>query len=560
MQAIQAMPALADLIIHDIVKNYSAYSMPIWQPERIKHAMSLISEDIAGKLDYSNANECAKSVAKLLDVDITPLLVKHKYPVWVDVKNENMLLYVSRNSNKLVISFSEDISESTSNIEKYAERINADLVILTGRTQGYKQLEKHRVKAFVEKYDRTIYIDEKLFIKDSYPSLFDLVPENTIGICDDVETDHIGYRNDSRIFLLKAEAFKRFNVMEASIYEALKYELDLMNTKYDDGVVVCCKQHADIWSPFTFPYRFKKDENKGWMEILIYRMGYDVFKLPHNLNHTILDDTAGKTIYGFRYEGFNADGNIVNTWLYDNNKIGYKDKEPIDMRQFRILSLYHNEEQKNSIENKGYIEYVNLNNLGSKFDNSFTESRIYYENFDYLFPPEYKYAGLTTGSWNLKYVGLNPIDQLDKWPAIRQLDQNVVLCSDTEPTRKFFSERSTVLHNVFKEITLDLIKEFLQMINLETEYEDIQVPVSNQIIAKRDIVKSLFEFYQSNEILDKIQFFMNKHSLTVKDTAYGGEAYIRRSGFFAETATSLWMNQNRFTIMPQEVLKTDWYK
>ena len=106
MQVIQAMPALADLIIHYIVKNYSAYSMPIWQPERIKHAMSLISEDIAGKLDYSNANECAKSVAKLLDVDITTLLVKHKYPVWVDVENENILLHVDINSNNLVISFS----------------------------------------------------------------------------------------------------------------------------------------------------------------------------------------------------------------------------------------------------------------------------------------------------------------------------------------------------------------------------------------------------------------------------------------------------------------------
>ena len=66
----------------------------------------------------------------------------------MDVENENILLHVDRNSNNLVISFSEDISEFTSNIDKYATKINANLVILTGRTQGYKQLEKHRVKAF----------------------------------------------------------------------------------------------------------------------------------------------------------------------------------------------------------------------------------------------------------------------------------------------------------------------------------------------------------------------------------------------------------------------------
>ena len=62
MQVIQAMPALADLIIHDIVKNYSAYSMPVWQPERIKNAISLLSEDIAEKLDLTELIKLSKFV------------------------------------------------------------------------------------------------------------------------------------------------------------------------------------------------------------------------------------------------------------------------------------------------------------------------------------------------------------------------------------------------------------------------------------------------------------------------------------------------------------------
>jgi hypothetical protein len=547
------MPALADLIIHDIVKNYSAYSMPVWQPERIKHAISLISEDIAGKLDYSNANECAKSVAKLLDVDITPLLVKYKYPVWVDVENENILLQVNRNSNHLVISFSEDISESTSNIEKYAEKIDADLIILTGRTQGYKQLEKHRVKTFVEKYDRTIYIDEKLFIKESYPDLFDLVPENTIGICDDMELESLTYRNDSKIFLLKSEAFQRFQVMENSIYEALKYELDLINSKYDDSVVVCCNNNADIWSPFTFPYRFTKNENKAWMEILIYRKGYDVFTIPNTLNHTILDDTEGKMIYGFRYEGFHTAENIVHTWMYSNNITGYKDKPPIDTTKFKILSLYHKEEQLESILPRKYLQFVNLNDLQSRFDNSFTESRIYYEDFDHLFPSEYDYLGLTTGSWNLKYVGLNPIDQLHNWEAINNLDDNVILCSDSEKSSRFFKDKKSVLHEIFPSITVEQINEFIDLIGLEKI--DKEVAIANQIIAKRDILKSLFDFYQKNEILDKIAYFYNKYNFKTRNE----KMYFVRSGFFSEFATIMWVANQDFTIMPQEVLKRDWY-
>lgn len=557
MQVIQAMPALADLIIHDIVKNYSAYSMPIWQPERIKHAMSLISEDIAGKLDYSNANECAKSVAKLLDVDITPLLVKHKYPVWVDVENENILLHVDRNSNNLVISFSEDISEFTSNIDKYATKINANLVILTGRTQGYKQLEKHRVKAFAEKYDRTIYIDENLFIKDDYPNLFNLVPENYIGISDDMESESLIHRSDSKIFLLKSEAFQRFQTMDTPIYEALKYELDLMNTKYDDGIVVCCKRHSDIWSPFTFPYRFNKGENKAWMEILIYRKGYDVFKLPHTLNHTILDDrnlSKLDKVYAFRYENFVEDENIIITWMYDNNKIGYKEKDPVDMLPFKILSLYHDSNQIESIEPRGYLEFIDLNNFGSRFDNSFTESRMYYEDFDYLFPTEYKYIGLTTGSWNVKYVGLNPIDELHNWNAIRRIDENVVICSDTAKSSKFYKDSGSVMKEIFPDINSNHINEFIDLIGLQKVEKE--VGVSNQIIAKREIVKSLFEFYQQNDILYKIDQFYRKYNFETRKE----KMFKIRRGYFSELATVLWMANQDFKIMPQEVLKTDWYK
>jgi hypothetical protein len=52
---------------------------------------------------------------------------------------------------------------------------------------------------------------------------------------------------------------------------------------------------------------------------------------------------------------------------------------------------------------------------------------------------------------------------------------------------------------------------------------------------------------------------MNKYDFEVKEKAYGGDAYSRRSGFFSETATALWMVQNNFTIMPQEMLKAKWY-
>ena len=116
------MEAVADLIIRTIVNNYSAYNMPVWQPIRIKHAISLISEDIANNLDYTNANTCAKSVAKEINVDITPYLVKNKYPVWVDVQSSETF---TPEHDNVVITYidriKDEVKPAIKQIEEYAK-------------------------------------------------------------------------------------------------------------------------------------------------------------------------------------------------------------------------------------------------------------------------------------------------------------------------------------------------------------------------------------------------------------------------------------------------------
>lgn len=561
------MEQVADLIIKTIVDNYNAYGMPIWKPVNIKEAISKISEDIANSLDYSNAISCAESVAARLNVDITPFIVKHKFPLYIEPNIVDNFIYKVDGNERLIVTYIENLAPDNNRfletITEYARKTRSSFILLTDRTQGYKQLEKHRVEKFVNLYDRTIFFGDNIFIKDACPDLFDIVPTGTVGMVNDKKNETLKDRPTAKIFLIKAEAFQKFHFISPSIDEAATYENEIMDSNYDDSVIVCDKEHSLIWKPFGFPYRFKKNENKAWIEITAYRNGYEIFDLPDVYNFSILSnnkDVVKENIHIVRYESFLKDDCVINTWIYDNNIIGYKDKVPIDMMDFKVLLLYHQEKQRQSIETKGYLELIDLNNLGSKFDNSYTESRIYYEDFEYLFPANIKYCGLTTGSWNLKYVGLNPIDKLHNWNGIRKLDEKVILCSDIEPVERFFSDKKTVLHNVFNEITIDLIVEFLELINLSPPFENKYVAVSNQIIAKRDILKSLFDFYQQNEILHKIDFFMRKHSLTIKNSVYGKDTFKRRSGFFAETATSLWINKNCFTLMPQEVLRYNWYK
>lgn len=554
------MSQVADLFIHDIVANFSAYHIPIWQPKRIEHGISLLSDVISKKLDYTNPIACVKSIARELDTDITQSLVDNKFPVWVDLSTPETSIPVN---NNVVITYIENVTDDIKpiieRIESYANSISADFVILTGRTQGYLQLEKFRVKAFAELYDRTLFISTDVYVKDDCPNIFDEIPEGYVGIYDDREIGSPGHKLNSKVFLLKSEAYTRSSIITSIQELSIKDEVAIMDSDYDDNVVLCDKKDAGIWSPFTFPYRFLGDENRSWMEILIYRNGHNVFPLSKEFNHSIYDynttDRSDTKIE--RYEYVHHGENVFYTYLDDNNLIGYKDKDPVDMMPFKILSLYHDDDQLKSIQKRGYLEFFNLNNMGSRFGNSHTESRIFYEDFDYLFPEEFKYVGLTTGSWNLKYVGLNPIDQLHNWAAIRKIDDNAMICSDLFPSERFSGcrklKKKPVLRDVFPSITDEQIDEFIKLVGLEriSKY----VAVSNQIIAKRNIVKSLFDFYQSNEILDKIEFFYNKYLFETKKE----KTYKRRHGYFAETVTVLWMAAQDFITMPVETLKSDWY-
>jgi hypothetical protein len=444
-------------------------------------------------------------------------------------------------------------------------------VLLTGRTQGFLELEFARIKPYVEKYNRTIFFSIDLFIKDDCPNLFDIVPEDKIGIHDMVESlsnshpDVMKNKRD-RMFLLKSEFFRRYPMITSSITASLTAELEMIKTSCNSGVVVCSRSHSDIWEAISFPFLAIPKDHQRWIELLIYRNGHDVYYLESKYNQkvNIIDADIKFVVKNseiIQYDHNNSDNNTDYFWLYDNNLVGYRNKEPVNMGKFEVAIITHRPEQIESIIKQDYLKFFDINNINSRFDNSYTESRIFYENFDSLFSENKEYVGLVTGSWNLKYVGLNPIDQLHNWNAIRKLNDNNLICSDTEPVGRFIGDKRVVLKDVFN-ISLEQIYEFLELISLNPKglSMDKTTGVSNQIIAKRHIVKSLFDFYKENEVLDKIEFFMNKYNFSVNNTVYGGKTYERRSGFFAETATAVWIAQNNFNILPQEMLRRDWYK
>lgn len=553
---------IASDIIKAVSDNYGTH-FAHWQPNKIKTAISKLDSEIANKLDYTDANFLAQSLAKELNFDITPYIVEHKYPVWIDLIGQEDIKPKNKN---VVVTYvevmKESFDESLRKIKSYADNINADFILMKGRTQGSIELEFYRLKYYLEKYDRLLFLGTNTYLKANCDNLFEVVPKDKVGIHDKSEGlgsshSNVTSHKRKRMFLLQCDAHKRYGIMKNNVFNNLRYESELMDTTYDCSVLVCSKEHANIFKPMDFPSLHLEKECDRWVEINIYREGHDVFRLDNKYSQsTSALENIDKLIdaaHIIRYDNFTQDKNIDISWFNDNNLIGYSNKPLNDMSDFKILCLGHKEEQFNSIKDRSYLVKLNLNELKVGYKDNNSESRIYEIDFDTLFPGKEKYIGLVGASWNLKYIGLNPIDQMEKWNSLKYLNENTILCADTCLSDKFILGYRPVLKDVYPDITPDQINEFLKLVDIEPVSKESAI--SNQIIAYRSIVESLFSFYKSNDILDKIFFFLNKYEFAVRKEYMKG----RGAGYFSETVTTLWLAHQNLTTMPQEILRNDWY-
>lgn len=543
-------------IIKAIAENYN-YSFAQWQPDRIRKAIEAIDNSISPKLDYSNSDNLLSSIRSLVKEDITPYIVESNYPVWAETND----VVQKPKSKRLVITYlppdCDNFKECIESIRKYSQKINADFILLQGRTQGSLVLEKFRVKRFIEAYDRSIYFDHSVLILDGCPDLFEIVPKDKIGLYDnlqDIPENNGAYfkYKKTRLRILKAESFTRYPALTQTILEPLEYESDQMKTWYDFGVVVCSQKYAEIFNPISFPFSKEDDDDNKWMEICIHRDGYPVFKLPSIYNFGIsLNDNASKKIdqkYIFRYRRSDIQENVQYTWLYDNNIIGYKQKPKFNMNSVKVLCLGHKAEQFDTIKDRDYISKVNLNELKTSFGNEYSESRIYDISFDELFPKDKKYVGIVTASWNNKYVGLNPIDEMHNWAALKYLDGNNIICANVEPSLVFID----ILYDILR-VNKEQINQFFDIVQLEPISKT--AALSNNIIAKREIVKELFDFYQNNKILEKIGHFVDSNKISSDKPIFE----TRKKGYLTEFVTVLWLANKDFTMLPQDIRKLDWY-
>lgn len=151
-------------------------------------------------------------------------------------------------------------------MKRYADRIGADFIALTGSTQPWWGLEKFRIRPFVERYDRTLFLDADIIVRDWSPSLFEVVPVGFVGMHDDALLCGLDWSVRDRRELCESQGVPDWQPHY------------LRNT----GVVVCDQMHADIWTPMRRPFPGRHCDEQFWIER--WTRYYHNFELPSEFN------------------------------------------------------------------------------------------------------------------------------------------------------------------------------------------------------------------------------------------------------------------------------------
>jgi len=162
-------------------------------------------------------------------------------------------------------------------IEKYANRIGADFVILdTVRNNILSQKwQKMYVYTLLNNYSRIIYMDTDLIVRDDCPNLFDLVPNDSIGLFN--EGKYVDRTSSVK------EASKVYNEM---------LDPEWTGKFYNTGVMVISRVHKQLFKPPAYMDEVQCDQ--PYLNLRIINDKVKVFELPYRFNRMeLLDSKIG---------------------------------------------------------------------------------------------------------------------------------------------------------------------------------------------------------------------------------------------------------------------------
>jgi Glycosyltransferase family 9 (heptosyltransferase) len=188
------------------------------------------------------------------------------------------------------------------NLRAYAEKIGADLIVWSD-TSGYKipAYKKTEIAGLLNEYGRVLYVDTDIIIRDDAPDIFAVVPEDHLGMLEEVR--HVDRREATQLHM-------RLIGYSASVWEG-KY--------YNTGVLVCSACHRDLF--VMPPVEVNDFREPTWISMVVNARKMNVFQLPHRLNRLASLDS----LYG---------DNRLDAWF-----LHYAGATAVPMQRERLLEL-----------------------------------------------------------------------------------------------------------------------------------------------------------------------------------------------------------------------------
>jgi hypothetical protein len=150
-------------------------------------------------------------------------------------------------------------------IKAYADRIGADFIVWSD-VSGYTvpQYKKMEMGGLLESYDRLVYIDTDILVRDDSPDIFTIVPEDELGLLE--EGQYFDRRQSTIQFMTQVG------------YNSAQWDGKYYNT----GVLVCSRCHQPLF--VNPPVQWNHFGEQTWFNTVISSRKAKVFLLPYRLN------------------------------------------------------------------------------------------------------------------------------------------------------------------------------------------------------------------------------------------------------------------------------------
>ena len=162
-------------------------------------------------------------------------------------------------------------------LKAYADKIGADFIVLSDLLECNKpHWSKFLLYDLLPDYDRIIYIDTDIIVRDDCPDLTEIVPSEKLGIFNE---GHFTERMESL-----REAVMAYKE-EVPKWDGRSY--------YNTGVMVLSKKHRTLFKTPKMLHDLGMFE-QGYINLKIIKDEWDVFELPYGYNRmTCMDNLTG---------------------------------------------------------------------------------------------------------------------------------------------------------------------------------------------------------------------------------------------------------------------------